>query len=61
MFSHSGHLTIVIVQQATQALVPLDRASASKMTRFRAKQLIAETLVRTFPMVVSDELVQGAS
>ena len=50
---------MIIVQHSTQALLPLDRTSISYMTRFGAEELMADTLVRTFPMIMGHELVKG--
>src|SRR3954462_1994680 len=56
---HSGGRAVIVVQQSTQALLPLDRTGLSHMTRFGAEELIADTLVRAFPMVMRDELGNG--
>jgi hypothetical protein len=58
MLPQSGR-TIIVVQQPAQTLLLLDHTDASHRTRFRAEELIAETLVRTFPMVMGDELGNG--
>src|SRR5436309_14862009 len=53
---YSGSCVVIIVQHSTQALSPLDSTGISHMTRFGAEELIADTLVRAFPMVMGDEL-----
>src|SRR4051794_12581319 len=54
-----GSCPVIVVQHSTQALSSLDRTGISHMTWFGAEELIAETLVRTFPMVMGDELMKG--
>jgi len=56
MLPQSGCRPIIIVQQPAQTLLLLNDTEISHVTRFRAEELIAETLMRTFPIVMGDEL-----
>ncbi len=59
MPTQSGRRPIVVVQQPTETLMPLDRTGTSHMTRFGAKEPIAYPLVWAFPVVMGHELGNG--
>ena len=57
--SGSGRGAIVVVQQAAQALAPLDFACVVEMARFRADESVGQALMIALSVIMGDEVLKG--
>ena len=57
--SGSGRGAIVVVQQAAEALAPLDLACVVEMARFRADESVGQALMIALRVIMGDEIVNG--
>src|SRR4051812_19369766 len=60
MLTQSGRRPIVVIQQPAETLLLLDGAGMAHMARFGAEESFSEALVWALPMVMGDELGNGA-
>ena len=55
--SGSGRGAIVVVQQAAEALAPLDLACVVEMARFRADESVGQALMIALRVIMGDEVL----
>ena len=58
--SGSGRGAIVVVQQAAQALAPLDLACVVQMAHLWTDELVRQALMISLSMIMGDEILHGA-